>query len=69
MRTFVKQLPTRLPHFCLAQVVWFTAVFPYVVLVILLIRGILLPGAGEGIKYYLTPNFAALKDANVISSN
>ena len=47
------------------QVVWFTALFPYFVLIILLIRGLTLPGAGEGIKYYLTPNFSALGDANV----
>ncbi|KAI1304939.1 Sodium-dependent dopamine transporter [Halotydeus destructor] len=47
------------------KVVWFTAIFPYIVLVILLVRGIFLPGAGEGIKYYLTPKFSALMDANV----
>ncbi|XP_013792546.2 sodium-dependent dopamine transporter-like, partial [Limulus polyphemus] len=46
-------------------VVWFTALFPYVVLFILLIRGLTLPGAVEGIKFYLTPDFAALKKANV----
>ena len=45
--------------------VWFTALFPYVVLVILLIRGIMLPGSIDGIRYYLTPNFNALYDANV----
>lgn len=47
------------------QVVWFTALFPYAVLIILLIRGIFLPGAGEGIRYYLTPDFSALTKANV----
>lgn len=47
------------------KVVWFTALFPYVVLFILLIRGIMLPGAYDGIAYYLTPNFNALYDANV----
>lgn len=49
----------------LRQVVWFTALFPYLVLVLLLIRGISLPGAGEGITYYLTPNFEAIKNVNV----
>ncbi|XP_053201080.1 sodium-dependent dopamine transporter-like [Panonychus citri] len=47
------------------KVVWFTALFPYVVLIILLIRGIWLPGALDGIKYYLTPDFSALTKANV----
>lgn len=30
------------------KVVWFTALFPYAVLLALLIRGITLPGSGEG---------------------
>uniref|UniRef100_T1KSR7 Transporter n=1 Tax=Tetranychus urticae TaxID=32264 RepID=T1KSR7_TETUR len=47
------------------KVVWFTALFPYVVLITLLIRGIWLPGALDGIKYYLTPDFSALTKANV----
>lgn len=45
--------------------VWFTAIFPYFVLLVLLVRGILLPGAMDGIRYYLTPNFNALYNANV----
>ena len=40
----------------LSQVVYFTAVFPYVMLLVLLIRGVTLPGAWEGIKYYLYPD-------------
>ncbi|XP_046390235.1 sodium-dependent dopamine transporter [Ischnura elegans] len=47
------------------KVVWFTAIFPYVVLLILLIRGITLPGAFEGIRYYLSPNFSAITKAEV----
>ncbi|CAB3379347.1 Hypothetical predicted protein [Cloeon dipterum] len=47
------------------KVVWFTALFPYVVLLALLIRGVTLPGASEGIKYYLRPNFNAITKAEV----
>lgn len=46
-------------------VVWFTALFPYVVLFALLIRGITLPGSYNGIKYYLSPNFDAIYKAEV----
>ncbi|XP_073995494.1 sodium-dependent dopamine transporter isoform X3 [Rhodnius prolixus] len=47
------------------KVVWFTALFPYVVLLILLVRGITLPGSAEGIKYYLSPNFSSITKAEV----
>ncbi len=49
----------------LFQVVYFTALFPYAVLVILLFRGVTLPGAGEGIKFYLNPKIDRLGDAKV----
>uniref|UniRef100_A0AC35TJF3 Transporter n=1 Tax=Rhabditophanes sp. KR3021 TaxID=114890 RepID=A0AC35TJF3_9BILA len=49
------------------KVVWFTAIFPYVVLGILLIRGVTLPGAATGIEYYLRPNFDMLWKASVWS--
>nr|XP_034339127.1 sodium- and chloride-dependent taurine transporter-like [Crassostrea gigas] len=46
-------------------VVYFTVTFPYVILLILLVRGATLPGAGNGIKYFLSPDFSRLQDAQV----
>lgn len=46
-------------------VVWVTATMPYVVLTILLIRGLMLPGALTGIQYYLQPELARLQDTQV----
>ncbi len=47
------------------QVVYVTAVFPYVTLAILLIRGLTLPGAWQGVTYYLYPDPAHLADLQV----
>lgn len=44
-----------------------TALAPYVVLFILLVRGVTLPGAAEGIQYYLTPQWHKLKNSRVCS--
>ncbi|XP_041944405.1 sodium- and chloride-dependent GABA transporter 2-like isoform X2 [Alosa sapidissima] len=47
------------------KVVYFTATFPYAMLVVLLIRGLTLPGAVDGIKFYLYPDPARLADPQV----
>lgn len=47
------------------KVVWVTAIAPYVVLFFLLIRGVTLEGADQGIKYYLTPQWDKLFERKV----
>ncbi|XP_076338086.1 sodium- and chloride-dependent GABA transporter 2-like isoform X3 [Tachypleus tridentatus] len=47
------------------KVVYFTATFPYLVLTILLIRGVTLPGALDGLYFYLMPDFSRLADGQV----
>ncbi|EMP35595.1 Sodium- and chloride-dependent taurine transporter [Chelonia mydas] len=47
------------------QVVYITATFPFVMLIVLLIRGVTLPGAAEGIKFYLYPDVSRLADPQV----
>ncbi|XP_005450091.1 sodium- and chloride-dependent GABA transporter 2 isoform X1 [Oreochromis niloticus] len=47
------------------KVVYLTATFPYVMLFVLLVRGATLPGATQGIIYYLKPNVTRLADPQV----
>ncbi|XP_077385387.1 sodium- and chloride-dependent GABA transporter 2-like [Festucalex cinctus] len=44
---------------------YFTATFPYAMLLVLLVRGLTLPGAKEGIKFYLYPDASRLGDPMV----
>lgn len=52
------------------QIVYFTATFPFLVILILLIRGVTLEGAKEGIDFYIgsKSNFTKLAEAQVTRS-
>ncbi|XP_049716991.1 sodium-dependent dopamine transporter isoform X2 [Loxodonta africana] len=47
------------------KVVWITATMPYMVLTALLLRGVTLPGAIDGIRAYLSVDFYRLCEASV----
>lgn len=47
------------------QAVYFTALFPYVVLLILLGRAVTLPGAAKGVLFYVQPEWSRLASATV----
>ena len=49
----------------IGQVVILMVPISTILLIILTVRGLTLPGALEGISYYLTPDFSRLGDANV----
>lgn len=49
----------------MAQVVYFTSLFPYVVLTIFFIRGITLKGAGAGLIHMYTPKVEKLANPTV----
>ncbi|XP_011612184.2 solute carrier family 6 member 11a [Takifugu rubripes] len=47
------------------KAVYVTATFPFIMLAVLLVRGLTLPGALFGIKHYLYPNITRLADPQV----
>jgi len=47
------------------KVAYFTAIFPYLVLLVMLIKGLTLPGAVDGIKFFFTPEWKKLGDLDV----
>jgi len=47
------------------KVLWFSAIFPYVVLSILCIKALTLEGAGNGLKFLFTPQWERLYESQV----
>ena len=45
------------------QIIWFTALFPYFVMTMLLFRAITLEGASIGLMRYITPDWDKLYDS------
>lgn len=52
----------------LGRVVWFTVLAPYVFLVVILVRGVFLDGAIDGIYYFVFPRLEKLLDIKVFNS-
>ena len=53
----------------MGKVTYVTATLPYIILTALLVRGLLLPGSLDGIKYYIIPEWKLLLQPRVGVSN
>lgn len=49
----------------LGKIVYFTVGIPWLILIIMVIRGLTLPGAIDGLNFYLTPDFSVLLNPRV----
>lgn len=47
------------------KMVWITCLAPYVILLILLIKGLTLDGCGTGIKYLFVPNWSKIGETAI----
>ena len=47
------------------KVVYFSATFPYLILIILLVMGVIQPGAGDGLYYLFVPDWEKIKSFTV----
>ncbi|XP_048245802.1 sodium- and chloride-dependent creatine transporter 1-like [Haliotis rufescens] len=50
------------------QLVYVTVGVPFVLIIVFLVRGCLLPGSAEGMYYFIKPNFDKLTEPGVIQS-
>ncbi|ELU15127.1 hypothetical protein CAPTEDRAFT_142937 [Capitella teleta] len=46
-------------------VVYFTAIFPYIIIITLLVKGLTLPGSEKGVEFFIKPRWELLKDPKV----
>jgi hypothetical protein len=53
---------------CVLQVVYFTSMFPYLVLTIFFIKGLSLKGASAGLIHMYTPKVSKIYTVNLLSS-
>ena len=52
-------------YYFVFQVMYVAAIFPYILLTVLLVRGLTLDGHAEGIDFYVKPNITKLSEAQV----